>query len=1065
MRELFQHDPQYLLGDFGSHGEKTDYPETCWPVWEALRRACDAFRRHDFPNAILNAKLGLKGAWHSDLALKLAIALWEIKADAHASMNLPKQAIRCGQRLLKICEQTTNRKFIGLAHLALGHYYHDDRMLRTALAHYQHAEKYQSDIASLKTRVEIQVSIADCLANLGQLDKALKITTHHIAHLEDSESTQHQRLRLGLLERKAFYLAWAGHHESASLLIEDVCQALERLTHSNPEWEIDLARALDHQAEILETAYRLDEALVSAEKSTALRFIRAVLHQDGSPAYLRSLVTLARLHGALGQSSQAINFCEEARQLIADKPMGSPPADLIGQIYACQGLNLMENGQNLEGERCLIAASAIFRRLGNQDGNNCTYRIAETETLIELGRMHLISEPSTSRRYLARALAWQKQILETAPSILLRAEYAETLVLLSKAEIGTRDYGAARRHLDEAIDYLTNQEVPPAGFHETALEITQAILVVVNGHHDNHMVNHFTKLAKQLCLFADLADELLHLNLHGAIRDFFRLWLDYFLQVKAPLGILQLLTFSHGRKLAEITEPGFDLEGNPENQNEDIRQLLKLRKLLQESNIELARNQHLSPTKPGTLTGGGRSASRLQLFRDYIAIREKLVVECRLGEIHATTIDPQDLIPQGGTCIAACCNPQVFGSRHPAFILLIKADGTPWLIIAPMIEKAHLEMQSLLAGWRSGGVGFRGAPYPVASKPESPTEFHGEELEAHMQQVWAALSEATTPDTRLDLVTHSDTHNLPWLSTAPAGITLRHFPSLHSRCRSIEAPDLSPPSPVRPILLLQDMTSNDPLTELYYPELEEAILHAIWPGAVSGALPASLSTAREIAAVWIIGHGETVAGQARLGQGSTGKPLAGNTIFRDRNRRIDLIYASSCYLGQTSDIESEPLGLYGQLAASRANIPVTIAATTPISDLSATVLTLLFNSIWQTQGGTATQIFRQARMALQTGEWSEHARHIFDTCCTRILPEIIEKATAHASIDRQTVEQHYGALTSGSIHARQHAIRRNGQNLLQFWQTASSHRLSPSQLILKKIGKNTHATQYWSCFG
>lgn len=1066
MRELFQNSTQYLLGDFGSVGVKANYPKSCWDALELLQEGRSSYLASDFQRAIMNSKQGLKAIQDESEGYAIVIALWEIKADAHASLNCQKLAIRCGQRLLKACERLKDNKRIGLAHLALGHYHFDARVLSRSLAHYQSALTYLQTDASDSIIHEVLVSIADCHANLGHLNLALQTIQDVITSIGNTTSLEDLRLSLRLLERKAFYLAWAGNYESATLLANDVCGAFEDHAQSKPDWESDLARSLDHLAEILETASRLEDALAAAEKSTALRFARIVIHKESLIPYLRSLVTLARLHGALGNSIQAVGLCEEAEQLINDTAKTATPIDLLGQIYACHGRHLMQIGQYLKGEKRLLAATAIFRRLGNRDGITHTYRIAEAQTLVELGKMHLISEPSTSRRYLARAIAWKERALAEDRNMLLSAEYAESLILLCKAEIGAGDYMRGQMQLDKAIQCLADLEVPPGGFHEIALETSQILMLIASQHGDSQMAERFAKLARPLCQFADLADEAFRKQLHPKIKAFFRMWLEYFLGTKNPQGIIQLMTFSHGRKLAEIADRGFLQHPVSTDQAPDNLKLLHLRKQLQRHDLEFSRILHPQPrSNASPLDGRIRSESRLKLFRAYIELRDKLIAENRLPDSSSPLVAQQNFLPQPGNCIAMCGIPSAFGSQRAAFILVMKPDGSQWLIVEPRIDKAHQAMSKLMSTRGFGRSGFHGAPLPIAVEVNRSPSTSEAELDDDMQQIWTTLTEVVDSNVQLHLITQSDAHNLPWLSTAPAGITLRQYPSLHDYCRGIKSTSLACPSLSRPIHLLMESENSDPLSTLYYPPLEKAILHAVWPSAVIEAHAEAPSSQSEISAVWIIGHGHTIGGHPLLGRGKEGFHLADCDIFRKQERRIDLIYASTCYLGQTRDVESEPVGLFGLLSALRPSVPTTIAATTPIGDLSAVVLALLFNTIWQEQAGSPAQIFKKTQDALRSGNWPENASRIFDACCTDVLPGILEKATSHAQIDRVTVQRHYGKLLPSTLLAYQHAIRRKGQDLLQFWQVVSASQNTPSQILAAQMKKNGLAGRYWSCIG
>ena len=146
-----------------------------------------------------------------------------------------------------------------------------------ALVSYAHAEAVlgqtpDSDHMYL-IKAELLGLAADCHANLGAFDQALTLIERAVESIRLlPETTKHRhRGHLVLRDRRAFYLSWMGRCDTAAIESEAIISAQRLLVEEDPTCIPDLARSLDHQAEILERAHRAGEAMQAAAESTALR--------------------------------------------------------------------------------------------------------------------------------------------------------------------------------------------------------------------------------------------------------------------------------------------------------------------------------------------------------------------------------------------------------------------------------------------------------------------------------------------------------------------------------------------------------------------------------------------------------------------------------------------------------------------------------------------------------------------------------------------------------------------------------------------------------------------------
>lgn len=1068
MRELFQRDITYRIGEFGEVPPPMS-DQALSLAWKSIEQASIQFDFGDYQLAAVQALSGIEALSNSKASTTHSCycrALWEIKADAYARLHQPAEAIRCGTAMLvastAMADYAGHTLHMAISYLNLGHYHFDAGGFQDALEHYRAAEHLLPSGSSARVEAELAGSYADCHANLGDLEEALIATDRAIALLSSSPGiADHERIRLAALDRRAFYLAWNGQCDMALIESEGVIEKLRQLAINDLNFRNDLARCLDHRAEILERSHRHDEALTAAEESTALRRQASLNRIDQRLSLLRSIVTLARLAGHQGDTPRAIELCEEAEALMSDSDRADCfPADLRAQIVTCHGRNLMAAGRHHEGENRLLEGIRLFRHQAHQGNGAAIWRDAQAEVLIDLGNLHLAQEPAIAKRYLARAVAWKHRINRENPHPFHNASLADTLVLLGHAELGINAVVAALGSFDLAIDIYVTLDVLPGGFPEVAIRISEGIIAATRQIAQSSEQQHkgFHQLAHVFSAAIDMADDEIVDSLQVHQRLFQRLWLRHFIDIGDGAAIVGLLSFAHGRRLALLAQAELKCREAQASLSEDERHFLDLQKSIRRIDLEMAEilsartpssigNEQAS-VQPGVAAGSGNAiagAGRLleqqrdQLFRSYVALRDRLIAEGRYPTASSGIIDIDQVLPEAdsNTALAVWCIPQAFDINHrPLLIILTHGPSTALILPVPELDEAHAAFSKLLKTWRFGRSGMRGGNLPIvdSTQREKPDALEAK-LWRQMNTLWERLAGKLAPHgiTHLHMVTHAEAHNLPWLGACPESIQLRQFPSLDFYLRRRNAPPPPTPSPEHPLILLVEEPDDDPLNTLYHVPLEVEAIRQVWPGSVIEATHADAVHCSEASAIWIIGHGFSRNGFPLLGKGAGRQRLTDATIFRSPNFRTGLIYASTCYMGSTKDTSGEPIGLSG-LASRQDQVPLSAGSVSPIDDLDAALLAILFHVMWR-ETGDATAAFHLARNQLKTKCWGDATKEIFNEAANRTLPTMLELASSHAATGRDHVRELYPALSNGSRHRHQFAIRNRGLNTLQLWST------------------------------
>lgn len=983
---------------------------------------------------------------------------------------------------------------VALAHLARGHQLFDQGRFSDALDVYAIADAALQllsgvigDSPRLTLHAAIATSIADCHANLGNFDLAIAATNDALDRLKTAgHHWQRCRRQLLVSDRRAFYLAWMGRCDAALIESDAVTNALRALVRESTKYQTDLARSLDHRAEILERAHRLDQAAIAAEESTRIRRQLALHDSAMRIPFLRSLVTFARIVGNCGDAKQAISLCVNAADTMADVG-NAVPTDLKAQIVTCHGRNLMQSGARREGEEQLVEGMELFRQLTVESGGASVYQDAYAEVMFDLGRAYLSLDWRTASHWLLRAAAQKRYIARQDDHPLHWASLAETLIELGRARAGDSHPDVARRHYLLALMILEKEDTLPGGLPEMVLALSQGL---ISDSADFPASAYFSRLAQLLIRAGEIADKAYPEFAKPRIAAFNRLWLTHFLDHDEPIGLLQLLSFTHGRRLATLAHAEIESRSRANVASDDEREYLDLRRKIHRLDLEMAeiisaRSPSLIREGPADTTGtaasdDGQAARRAgsdlrvqrdELFRRHVAVRDRLIAQQKYPDPLGSLVEPEmlQLFTQNSTALAVWCIPAVFGVDRAPRVIVVFPGAAPCLSIrAPQLNLACQSSASLLASWRFGRSGARGS----GSAVEQPCVVAGTggleaELWQRMAELWEQLAEPLRAHgvDRLDMITHAEAHNLPWLGSCPESLQLRQFPSLNFFVRRNDAHASTAPSPENPLILLVDDARDDPLNTLYQVPLEVEAIRQIWPGAVIEATETESVDCRNAAAVWIIGHGITDHGQPLVRTRSQQFSLGGVGLLQQADLRVGLIYASTCYLGQTTDLRAEPVGL-PSLAASRAEAPYAAGAVAPIDDLGAAFMALLLHYFWRADSSPRAA-FDRARNALATGAWPQAALDVLASVVQTQGPEIIAKAKTDATIGMAKVAELFPELAPRRLLVNQFHIRRHGRACLETWKESDdvSRWISRLHDTTARQGSLQSASRFLSWFG
>jgi tetratricopeptide (TPR) repeat protein len=1065
MPELFQREVLFKIGDLT-------------PLPPSAHISAQLFSAHRFTEAISASR----AARHSDLTsvenmgdqtILHHIALLDIEADAWAHLRNFDQAIQVGEQMIclidRLSKPALQQKLLPSSHLSLGHYLYENASYQTAIAHYQKVVEANPAPDNAR-KSELEACLADCQANLGNLQAATIHAKQAIAYLVNSPIQPAPEKQLLLQERLAFYHAWQGQVELALNESDQILHIQRKLAAADSAGQYALARHLDHRAEILERGKHYKLALASAQESVELRLAIFAQHAEETLPHLHSLVTLARLQEKTKLVVAALNTCDHARQILATNSSEGALPEILGQLLHTIGRCHLQNKQYDAAELALKQSLHIFQKQA-RTSKASVHLEAQANIVTDLLRLHRSTNRQLSRHYSLRALALKYRIARQGQHAIQYASLGRSLLRHGRIQLAADQHDAAHRTLERAAQIFHTAQVLPPGFPRLASQLSE--LILSSRTDTKYLARVFFLLIETLARTTEVLAPLEPDTLLTEIKHFCRIWAKHFLEHQEHLALVALIGFTHGRRLALLADAELRSRQNSGQElNQDEALLVELSSQIHR--IDLQSKGILRPISTDT---SGRTnlqhdyadrihQHRQKLYQDFLNCRERLVEAGKLPP--ATSIPTLNelchKLPDNVT-VAIWCHGATFGlPEYPPRVILVRNGAPVEIKECAEVLQAHESFERLLSKWHFGRSGTRGAlPSKLIGSNADGIDETTESalLQDAMRQIWAKLSAQTFAQPiqkKLHLITHAETHNLPWLSACPEYLSVSQYPSLHFYLSDQKTTSYSPtPNKVEPVVILT-APETEPAETLYFAKFERVAIEYIWPGATrhmsvqqaSNALPTDKS-----AAIWMIGHGNV----------STTKPVSTDATQFTHSRILStgstgLIYASTCYLGRTDDVFEEPVGL-PSLIALRPDTPFVAGSLAPVDDLGAALLALLFHHFWK-ETEHSRSAFNLARHTLASGCWPEAAIKIVHAVAEVSRDCIVAKAKAHAHISSHQINALYPELHPAERLRKQYAIRRQGRYSIRLLEML----LNPPELnALLALPNITNSSRYWTWFG
>lgn len=1043
-----------------------------WPehITDSVQRSLLHFNSGMFAAAIDSARSVLEvrsPCSHPEAANLLAIC-----AAAKAAMgnfaHATEQATQSLENLQASPPHEGQQRALVAGHIRLGHYQYANANYQEALVQYCAALKILP-AAETARNAEIEGFIADCHANLGRLQRAILHARKALDNADTQPVLASQACLAANRSRLALYHAWQGRTELAiaesAALIEDMQQVCVHDGNRSKE----LACYMDRNAEILERARRLPEALESARQCVAL--LRASAGCS-TTSLLDGLITLARLSARCEAHEEALSTCEEGLALIYRAPHTADQQTLRGHFLHIQGNSHAARGDVRLAKQVLLESFALHRKLALQSQAEIHIE-SQAEILTSLLRLHRQNSPQEALRFSTRAIALRYRLARRGGQPHQQYLLARNLVrhahLLRKAQQPDGAFQACIRatHLICAADFH------PPGLPHLCYLLSREL--TASGKPIQRITYFFRKLASALSRNTLLgAPESSEQSLHH-IQTFFRIWSDYFLQENEFAALIALQAFTHGRRLALYAQDEFLSRKNEGAQlAAPEQQLLRLRKQLQL--IDLKLNGLIPAASALTIPSQQEVRAllpslmnlRKQLHRRLLDHEARLFEQggrSNRPELPDTELLQTQLGEHDALAVWFASDPHGIYTGDPFMLIVRRAPAPISCIRCPNVHEATQAFSGMLDSWNAHSHSTRTLrldhPQQNTLVEAAPAASEARLWQA-MAHIWQQLTaELGQPQQRqrIAMITQAATHNLPWLGACPASTHLTQYPSLNFYLadRNSTSPN-SLPQKAEPLIIITSLP-EDPAQTLYFAPLELAILRRIWGDAVIHLNGKSLSpeqTPSQAAAIWLIGHGELRPDSSAPQGIDSGIAWADNFPSG-----TGLFFASTCYLGRVRDVLGEPVGL-PSLVAMRPETPCAAGAIAPLDDFSAALLALLFHYYWKQGPKTTREAFDCARETLANGDWPLPAFKLLAETLDSLRPSIRALAHAHAMFGHEKIQRAHPELSPAQQQQCQRSVRiqaRYTLNLLE--QTECSEALT--SLLRDPIIRS--AAHYWSWFG
>lgn len=341
------------------------------------------------------------------------------------------------------------------------------------------------------------------------------------------------------------------------------------------------------------------------------------------------------------------------------------------------------------------------------------------------------------------------------------------------------------------------------------------------------------------------------------------------------------------------------------------------------------------------------------------------------------------------------------------YALVIRAQGAPRLVELDKLLQAMTLLRQIdvqlghRGGYRESGTGAHEPFFTVEAEMLHPAEA----MESLMREaLWLPLAECVQGINRLNLITHGELHALPVHLECPVkqsfnwpGLVFYH---LHKEVQP--PPGSSDTERVGILAYAASDLKDEALRQRYRPiplvAAEAAMIEALWPGKTVNPLDLSHSQFAPVISIHLAAHGSAIEGyleEAHLLVGADGQILTFHDVLGS-SLQPDVVFLSACVVGQTKELDGDPLGLVSAFLLKGARFVV--APMVPVSDFLTPLLAVQFHQ--GLAGGLGPhQSLVEAKRRLRTGEWYEGTEELVRTHYTPVLARAIRAALAEGQPD------------------------------------------------------------------
>jgi tetratricopeptide (TPR) repeat protein len=918
---------------------------------------------------------------------------------------------------------------------------------------------------SAGSNVALEHEMADCHAAIGAYQRAIQSCKNALSrHRNQKRRTISTDLLIQ--EKLAYYQARAGNIDLALQQSTRILNLQRKLAGQDSFWKNEVARHLDHRAEMLGLADQLSDALCAAQESVELHQLRLHEYSEHNTGLDNSLTTLARIQYRNHAYKQALETCYCIQQRLAQKDPKTNPKWIEIQYLQVLGKCYERIGQP---QKAIEALSAGLENL-RQTANASWHWQSEAELRNDLLRLYYYKEPSRALQMSRRVIGLHRRIARVNKQDIQISALGDAL--LNHADL-QRHCGLgklAKKSYQKACAIYGQVKIPGQEFTKRAQRLTQGLLMVAE--RTDNLLETYEKLVEALFRSNDLIDCHTANEIEVMLDTLHRQWLAHFIEQDNTWGMLYLLVASHGRKLMQMHQTelmarqtaGGLLQPDEKRLVRAIKSIRQLDLLMtgkmpgEEQQDALQRRERLYRVALDCRDKLGRS--RWLIANTTLAsVRIKLQKYAKTNRM-AIWLQPKAWGFENQAPIAILWGPNQLQPSVWRYqpIERLSQEFTDWSM------QLYEEQTNLRAFWQ--------AEEPRSQVRHRNTELqkdlntHEQEITFEMNALWCHLLQAlpaNPPNTQLCMVTHAGLHNFPFLAFSPDPLNLRVFPSLnHLLAGTLEEVDDGTPTPKTPLFVVA--SESDKLGQnLPFVQLELAAMNTLWPEMVQvqardhglGARAGNRS-----AAIWLTGHG-TILGKGHASLSNTNgvpKILRANGLLG--MPQTGLIYASTCHLGKILDVDDEPMGL-GVLVAGRQDPANTAASLIPIDDLGASLMALLFNWYWR-ETGRMRPAFEMARHTLMSASWPTALTELLETILRQTLTSIEAQAATMARLGLKTVQRHYPKESRAAQQLKQHRIRKLGRLYLQ-----TCHALAKPQTRDHLLASDAirRAGRYWTWLG